>query len=181
MERIYPRMLAWREGPADPDRPLLSNPHVQSLAVEIAPGSQLTDLGGTFSLNLGLAEAGLVLRVHQPFVSRARLLAVQTMRQRLADRRLIIPVALPWRGSQFSTAGADGPSWRRTFRTRSPRRHQLPTSGCTARWDPCTAAWRRLTCPFRVPSSRPGRPQAPSGAGFQSPRPPCRRTPRRRI
>lgn len=97
--RIYPHMLAWREDPTDPDRPLLRNPDVQRLAAEIAPGSQATDLGGTFSLNVGLSPAGLVLRVHQPFVSRRRLLAVQQVRRLLADRRLIVPVPLPWRGS----------------------------------------------------------------------------------
>ncbi len=105
MNSVHPHMLAWREDPSDPDRPLLSNPEVRRLAAEIAPDSQPTDLGGTFSLNVGLASAGLVLRVHQPFVSRARLLAVQEVRRRLADQGLIVPVPLPWRGSTVFRCG----------------------------------------------------------------------------
>ncbi|MDP9350969.1 MAG: hypothetical protein M3P51_05450, partial [Chloroflexota bacterium] len=96
--QVNPHMLAWRQDPSDPDRPFLSNPDVQRLILEIAPDSRATDLGGTFSLNVGLSPAGLVLRVHQPFVSRRRLLAVQQVRRLLADRRLIVPVPLPWRG-----------------------------------------------------------------------------------
>lgn len=56
-------MRAWREDPTDPGRPALSSPDVQRLVAAIAPGALATDLGGTFSLNVGLAPAGLVLRV----------------------------------------------------------------------------------------------------------------------
>lgn len=105
MDRVYPHMLAWREDPSDPDRPILNNPDVLRLAAEIAPGSQVTDLGGMFSLNVGLAPAGLVLRVHQPFVSRRRLIALQEVRRRLAGRGLAVPVPLPWRGSTLMRCG----------------------------------------------------------------------------
>jgi Ser/Thr protein kinase RdoA (MazF antagonist) len=106
MDRVYPHMLAWREDPSDPDRPLLSNPDVRRLADEISPNSELADLGGMFSLNVGLQPAGLVLRVHQPFVTRRRLTALQEVRRRLAERGLIVPVPLPWRGStMFRCAG----------------------------------------------------------------------------
>ncbi|MGH2351899.1 MAG: phosphotransferase enzyme family protein [Chloroflexota bacterium] len=80
-------------------RPSLSDPDVRRLAAEIAPGSAAVDLGGTMSLNVGLQSAGLVLRVHRPFVSRPRLIALQHVRQGLAERGLIVPVPVPWRGA----------------------------------------------------------------------------------
>jgi len=55
-------------GRASPD-----DPAVQRLVAEIDPHARVTDLGGTMSLNLRIDPAGLVLRVHQPFVSRRRL------------------------------------------------------------------------------------------------------------
>lgn len=107
MDRTHPRLLAWgRDDPADPGRPTLDNPAVRRLAAEIAPTSRAVDLGGTMSLNVGLQPLGLVLRVHQPFVSRSRLLALQAVRRHLADRGLIVPVPLSWRGSTvFRCAG----------------------------------------------------------------------------
>jgi Ser/Thr protein kinase RdoA (MazF antagonist) len=105
MNRIYPHMLTWREDPADPDRPLLSNPHVRQLAAAIAPDADLTDLGGTFSLNVRLDPPGLVLRVHQSFMTRSRLRALQEVRRRLAARGLVVPVPLPWRGSTVLRCG----------------------------------------------------------------------------
>ena len=105
MGRVYPHMLAWREDPADPDRPLLSNPNVQRLIAEIAPDSHATDLGGVMSLNVGLQPAGLVLRVHQPFLTRPRLLALQEVRRRLAGQGLAVPCARPWRGAPIFRCG----------------------------------------------------------------------------
>ncbi|MGH3488000.1 MAG: phosphotransferase enzyme family protein [Actinopolymorphaceae bacterium] len=70
------------------------DPHLQQLVVEIAPGSTATDLGGWMSRNLLLQPAGLVLRVHPPFVSRRRLLAVQAVRRAVAGSGLTVPVAL---------------------------------------------------------------------------------------
>ena len=87
-----PRLVKWW---LENDRSSLSDPDVQRLVAGIAPGSQAVDLGGTMSLNVELQPAGLVLRVHQPFVSRARLLALQEVRRRLADQRLTAPVAQP--------------------------------------------------------------------------------------
>lgn len=103
--RIYPHMLAWKEDPSDPDRPTLDNPAVRRLVAEIAPGSTATDLGGAFSLNVRLEPAGLVLRVHQPFMTRRRLTAQQEVRQRLAKLGLIVPVPLAWRGSTLLRCG----------------------------------------------------------------------------
>lgn len=103
--RIYPHMLAWREDPSDPDRPVLSHPDVQRLAAEIAPGSTVADLGGAFSLNVRLDPAGLVLRVHQPFMTARRLEAQQEVRQRLAGLGLNVPVPVAWRGSTLLRCG----------------------------------------------------------------------------
>jgi Ser/Thr protein kinase RdoA (MazF antagonist) len=98
-------MLAWREAPADPDRPRVTNPHVQRLAAEIAPNAEVTDLGGTFSLNAKLGSAGLVLRVHQPFMTRRRLHAQQEIRRHLDNRGLVVPVPLPWHGTTLLRCG----------------------------------------------------------------------------
>ena len=57
------------------------------------------------SLNLGLEPAGLVLRVHRPLLSRARLMSVQRVREALAERGLVVPVPLPWRGAKLFRCG----------------------------------------------------------------------------
>jgi Ser/Thr protein kinase RdoA (MazF antagonist) len=92
--------MAWGiDPPSDPGRLPLDDPDVQRLAADISPGSRLTDLGGTMSLNVWLDPAALVLRVHQYFVSRQRLLAIQEARRRLASQGLLVPVPVRWRGS----------------------------------------------------------------------------------
>ncbi len=103
---LHSRLLAWwGDDVFDPYRPTLDNPDVQRLAAQIGPGSHVTDLGGTMSLNARLDPADLVLRVHQPFMSRQRLLAVQEVRRRLADLALVVPVPLPWRSSTVFRCG----------------------------------------------------------------------------
>jgi Ser/Thr protein kinase RdoA (MazF antagonist) len=100
MNRTHPRLLDWwTDDPADPDRVLLDNPDVQRLAAAISPESHATDLGGVMSLNVRLDAAGLVLRVHQPFASRRRLLALQQVRRRLARRGVVLPAPVRWKGS----------------------------------------------------------------------------------
>lgn len=91
----------WTDDPADPDRVALSDSQVQQLAAAICPGAPLTDLGGVMSLNVKLGTAGLVLRVHQPFVSRPRLLALQAVRHRLANLGLIVPAPVAWQGAML--------------------------------------------------------------------------------
>lgn len=125
--RMHPRMLKWlNDAPSDAGRPSLSNPDVRRLVAEITPGSEVTDLGGYMSLNARLGTTGMVLRVHRPFVSRPRLLAVQEVRRRLAHAGLVVPVPFRWRGSRGSFgAENDGPSWRITYHTRSPSRRPM--------------------------------------------------------
>lgn len=102
----HPHLLAWwKDNPADPDRPEIDNPDVQQLVAEGWPGAHLTDLGGVMSLNVWLGPAGMVLRVHQPFVSRQRLLAVQQVRLRLASMGLIVPIPLRWHNSPVFRCG----------------------------------------------------------------------------
>lgn len=102
----HPYLLAWwNDNPADPDRPTLDNPDVQRLAAAISPGARMTDLGGVMSLNARLDPDDLVLRVHQPFVSRPRLLAVQRVRRALADAGLVVPVAVDWRNATVFRCG----------------------------------------------------------------------------
>jgi hypothetical protein len=81
------RMRAWW---ADFDRPSAGEPGVRGLVDAVAPGSTALDLGGCLSLNLWLRPADLVLRVHQPFVSRRRLLALQELRHHLTDDGLVV-------------------------------------------------------------------------------------------
>ena len=89
----------WKDDPLNPGRATLNNPDVQRLVMSVCPDCQSTDLGGVMSLNVKLDPVGWVLRVHQPFVSRRRLHAVQAVRRGLAGRGLIVPVALPWNRS----------------------------------------------------------------------------------
>lgn len=103
--KVYPHMLAWREDPADPARPDVANPHVQRLAAEIAPSAGMADLGGAFSLNATLGSSGLVLRVHQPFMTRRRLHAQQEVRRHFDDQGLVVPVPLPWHGTTLLRCG----------------------------------------------------------------------------
>ncbi len=106
---LHPHLLKWwKDDPADPDRTTLDNVDVQRLVAQISSGSYMTDLGGVMSLNAKLDAAGVVLRIHQPFVSRQRLLAVQEARRKLADMGFVVPVALCWRNS---TVFRCGPRW----------------------------------------------------------------------
>lgn len=57
------------------------------------------------SLNVRLDPAGLVLRRHQPFVSRQRLLAVQEVRRDLAHQGLVVPVPVPRRNATVFRCG----------------------------------------------------------------------------
>lgn len=100
MKPSHPRLRAWwTDDPADPGRALLSDPDVQKLIAAISPESRATDLGGVMSLNVRLDAAGLVLRVHQPFVSRRRMLALQKVRRALARQGLLVPTPVQWRNA----------------------------------------------------------------------------------
>src|SRR5262249_43868760 len=99
---LQPRLVKWW---LENDRTSLSDPDVQRLVAHIGPGSRASDLGGTMSLNVELQPAGLMLRVHQPFVSRLRGRALQQARRRLAEQGLIVPAAVPWRGSTVFRCG----------------------------------------------------------------------------
>ncbi len=97
IEGTHPRLLEWwTDDPADPGRASLNDPDVQQLATAISPESQATDLGGVMSLDVRLDAAGLVLRVHQPFVSRQRLLALRQVRRRLSSQGLVVPTPVRW-------------------------------------------------------------------------------------
>jgi Ser/Thr protein kinase RdoA (MazF antagonist) len=99
MNWTHSRLRAWwTDDPADPGRTVLDDPDVQKLVAAISPESRATDLGGVMSLNVRLDAAGLVLRVHQPFVSRRRLLALQEVRRALAGQGLFVPAPVHWRG-----------------------------------------------------------------------------------
>ena len=106
VSRIHPRLRQWwTDNPADPDRPLLNDRDVQRLAAAISPTSEAVDLGGVMSLNVWLDAAGLVLRVHQPFVSRRRLLALQHVRRRLDSQGLLVPLPVSWKAATVFRCG----------------------------------------------------------------------------
>ena len=103
---LHPRMLGWyNDNPVDPGRPALDDPDVRRLIADVGPGSRASDLGGVMSLNAWLEPAGLVLRVHRPFVTRQRLLAVQEVRRRLAAHGLLVPVPIPHDGKTVLRCG----------------------------------------------------------------------------
>lgn len=91
----------WTDDPADPDVTSAEDPDVRRLLDQIAPGSQVSDLGGCFSLNLRLHDLGLVLRVQQPFVSRRRVLAMRELRRRLLAHGLLAAHPRSWRGREL--------------------------------------------------------------------------------
>jgi Ser/Thr protein kinase RdoA (MazF antagonist) len=93
------------DGPAARGRATLDDPAVRRLVAAIAPAATVTDLGGVMSLNVRLEPARLVVRVHRPFVSRRRLLAVQEVRRRLAEAGLRVPTPLRWRGATVVRCG----------------------------------------------------------------------------
>ena len=100
MEHSHLRLLNWwTDDPMNPGRLPLTDPDVQQLLTAISSDSSVIDLGGVMSLNVKLNAPGLVLRVHQPFVSRQRLLALQNVRCRLANLGLVVPVPLHWNHS----------------------------------------------------------------------------------
>lgn len=61
----------WTDDPANPGRLTSADADVRRLVEEVSPFDAARDLGGVMSLNVHLPAAGLVLRAHQPFVSRA--------------------------------------------------------------------------------------------------------------
>ncbi|WP_169512993.1 phosphotransferase [Actinopolymorpha alba] len=93
-ERHGARLRTWW---ADFNRPSASADNVRHLIEAVAPGATATDLGGCLSLNLLLRPINLVVRVHQPFVSRRRLLALQQLRRQLAGSGLNVADPLPAR------------------------------------------------------------------------------------
>lgn len=106
MSQTHPRLLDWwTEDPANPDRPLLNHPDVRRLVAAIHPASHAVDLGGVMSLNVRLGS-DLVLRVHQPFVSRQRLLALQQVRRHLAGQGLVVPLPVSWKGETVFRCGS---------------------------------------------------------------------------
>ena len=78
---------------------------MQQLIADIDPDCHARDLGGAMSLNVHIDPAGLVLRVHQPFVSRQRLRALHAVRVNLANQGLVVPVPVGHGGSTIFRCG----------------------------------------------------------------------------
>lgn len=84
----------WTDNPQDPGRIRADDPRVLALLARTAPDHSVTDLGGSFSLNLHLMPGNHVLRVHRPFVTRRRLMAEQTLRKRLTVAGITVPLPI---------------------------------------------------------------------------------------
>jgi Ser/Thr protein kinase RdoA (MazF antagonist) len=82
----------WTDDPLDPGRLTMNDQDVRNLVKQISPDSTVTDLGGTMSLNVKIEPDNFVLRIHQPFMTRQRLLAVQDVRIRCTEQGLIVPL-----------------------------------------------------------------------------------------
>ncbi|MEQ7006627.1 phosphotransferase [Actinopolymorpha sp. B17G11] len=93
------RMRRWWQGdPASPEVTSPDDPDLRRLLERVAPGSETSDLGGCFCVNVRLPEPGLVVRVQPRFVSRQRVLALQDIRRQLARRGLLVGTPRTWRG-----------------------------------------------------------------------------------
>lgn len=64
------------------------DPDLQALTTRLAGGGRTAVLGGTMSRNVHLVDAGLVLRVHAPFVTPARVRAERRLKHILLDAGL---------------------------------------------------------------------------------------------
>ena len=95
-------MRAWW---TDFERPSPTRADVRALIEEVTPGTSTTDLGGHLSLNLRLHSADLVIRVHQPFVSRRRILALRELRRHLAEDGLVVAEPRPISGVELRRCG----------------------------------------------------------------------------
>jgi len=103
----HPVQRAWyaRHG-HQPGRSAATDPGVTELVAQLAPGTEFVDLGGSDSLNLLLADLGVVLRVNKPFVSRRHILADQELRRYLAARGLGVAAPIVRRGVSVFRCGA---------------------------------------------------------------------------
>lgn len=88
----------WQDDPDDPGRLSMHDPDIRMLLARLAPHSATSDLGGSMSLNIKLDDLGVVLRVHQPFVSRQRLLALRKLRIALAGEGLLVAAPSSYKG-----------------------------------------------------------------------------------
>lgn len=82
------------------------DPAVAELIANIAGGAGWADIGGGFNLNVRVdTEPRVVLRVHRPWVRRARVAGLRRLRERLQATH--IRVARPWpiAGSDLARAG----------------------------------------------------------------------------
>jgi Ser/Thr protein kinase RdoA (MazF antagonist) len=88
-----PALPRWFGPRASPD-----DPAVSALIARVARGAGWADIGGGFNLNLRIdAEPPVVLRVHRPWVRRARVAGLRRLRERLqrTQVRVARPIPIP--------------------------------------------------------------------------------------
>ncbi|MFI1094437.1 phosphotransferase enzyme family protein [Streptomyces sp. NPDC020917] len=78
---------------------------LRHLVEDLAPGDRPVDLRGTFSRNLHLPGAGLVLRVHPPTDSLRRVTAERALRRRLLDAGVRTARPVAWHGREAVRVG----------------------------------------------------------------------------
>ncbi len=83
-----PRWFGPRASPSDPA--------VAALVARVARGAGWADIGGGFNLNLRIdAEPKVVLRVHRPWVRRARVAGLRRLRERLQGTQVRVARPIP--------------------------------------------------------------------------------------
>ena len=95
----------WTDDPLEPARPTRIHPEVQELLASLAPGEEAVELGGTMSLNLHLTPSDRVVRVHQPFITAARLHGEQAVRRIVSRSGMATAEALSFDGQTVLPCG----------------------------------------------------------------------------
>ena len=89
-----PALPRWFGPRASPD-----DPAVSALIDRVARGAGWADIGGEFNLNLRIdVEPPVVLRVHRPWVRRARVAGLRRLRERLARTQVRVARPIPSSG-----------------------------------------------------------------------------------
>jgi len=86
-------------------RPSVDDEQVRLLVQRLNGDGPVADLGGTMSLNIHLIDRGLVLRIHRPFVDRARLAHLHSVRAAAANAGLDVAEPIDIDAHPFTDAG----------------------------------------------------------------------------
>lgn len=101
MSADKPALPCWFGPRASPDEPA-----VAALIHTAAGGAGWTDLGGAFNLNLRIdSHPPVVLRIHRPWVRRARVVGLRRLRDRLQETGVRVARPVPLLGRELVRVG----------------------------------------------------------------------------